>query len=224
VNFDVYICPSKWLYKKTLESKPFHKDKIYWIPNALNTRRFAPKSINFKSKIEEVIIFFGGKDDHLKGGDLVIEFLNKLDNNKSTYSAIKFHIVGKPIEGKFKNFEILNYGFVNEDFLISLYQKSQVCLNFSRHENLCQFLTQACSCGLSLIAFDIGGNSDIIYNDKNGFLIEPFALDSYISRFLMILEGDNLTFSQYSREHAIANWSYEIIAERHLNVYKSLQF
>ena len=223
IAFEAYITPSKWLYERVCSEKPYLKDKTFLIPNALNTNKFYPDLSKSYSIIENIIVYNGGKNNKFKGGDLLLEFLYEIESVLiGSDRNLTFHIVGEKIPTEFQNFKLLNHGIVSEKRISEIYRMCECCLNFSRFENLCQFLTQACSSGLSIICFDIGGNSDIVFHNKNGFTIQPFNINLFVSKFIEILSLDNSQYSKFSRNFALKNWSEDIIAKKHLDVYTSV--
>lgn len=216
-NITKIIVPSNWLYQKAINSKLFDNNKVILIPNALDTSRYSP--LNRKSKKDSVIIYFKNENDYFKGGDLVLKFLKRLSKN-ILEKDIKIKLVGNKQKISIDNLNIKNLGFLGENDLLHEYQNSSICLNFSRSENLSQFLTEACSCGLPCLGFDIGGNSDIIHDHKNGYLIPNYDIDLYVDKFISLISNKNLLneFSKYSRNLAISEWDENKVFKKYLNV------
>ena len=75
--------------------------------------------------------------------------------------------------------------------LVKIYQSSNICISFSRSENLPQFLTQAASCGLPLMGFNVDGIPEVVVDNYNGLLIDPYDLISYKQKFKMLLNNNN---------------------------------
>ena len=54
-------------------------------------------------------------------------------------------------------------------------------------------LVEAMSCGIPVIAFDCPyGPSDIIQNDKNGYLVENGNVEAFAERVCQLIENKNL--------------------------------
>ncbi len=49
-------------------------------------------------------------------------------------------------------------------------------------ENLSNMLLEANACGVPSVAFDVGGNGDVITNGANGFLVKPFSVEDFADR------------------------------------------
>ena len=96
-----------------------------------------------------------------------------------------------------------------------------MCVSTSRSENLSQFLTQACACGLPLIAFNIGGNSDIINAGKNGFLINDFDISMIASKILEIYKNSELLNLMRNNSLNISKtWDSNLIASNYEKIFK----
>ena len=62
-------------------------------------------------------------------------------------------------------------GFLQDEISLSaLYNAVDVVALPSREENLSNMLAEALCCGIPCLAFDIGGNADLISHQVNGFL------------------------------------------------------
>ena len=72
-------------------------------------------------------------------------------------------------------FEIINFGKINSNIKMSnIYSAADIFVIPSRMESFGQTAAEAQSCGTPVVGFNIGGLRDIVKNNKNGFLIEPF--------------------------------------------------
>ena len=100
-------------------------------------------------------------------------------------------------------------------------QESSALLLFSRFENLPCVLLEALCCGLPVISSDVGGIPEVITH-KNGILVKSDDVDGLVNAMKSMIDN----YSKFDRE-AIANdasrkFSYEVVAEKYLQVYKSL--
>ena len=224
-NISCFISPSKWIESLVLKDPYFSKFRIEVIPNPLDIHFFKPKKTKIKSTIN-VLTYFDNKINYLKGGDLLINFINSVNKKNDHTRKVKFIIVGNSTLNKLNMPNVINYGFLkSEKELLKIYQFSDICISFSRSENLPQFLTQAASCGLPLMGFNIEGIPEVILNDYNGILIKPYDIDSYIKNFNKLINDDNQIhkFSINSRNYAIKNWDQNKISNKYLNVFNSLK-
>jgi glycosyltransferase involved in cell wall biosynthesis len=116
-----------------------------------------------------------------KGGDTllsVFKILDKLLENVG-YTFV-FKIVGKlprkiPSDiYDYKNIEVIHLGELAHSNIQNFMSKIDVFLNLSKFENLSTTNIEACLCGKPVIAFDVGGNSEMVINQVNGFLCPAF--------------------------------------------------
>lgn len=95
------------------------------------------------------------------------------------------------------------------------YCSSDIFLFPSHYEGFPMAVLEALSCGLPMIASNVGGIPDIVNEGINGFLIEPRSPES-ISKALSVLLTDEklrLSMSEESRKSAISKFSISLSAE-----------
>jgi len=222
-NIRCLISPSFWLKSLILNDPHFSKFRIEVIPNALDTDLFKP--VNPENSIFNVLIYFESRLNFLKGGDLVLDFINLLNSDSNFNKKINFCIVGNSISNKIDLPNVVNYGFINnEPELAKIYQSSDICISFSRSENLPQFLTQAASCGLPLMGFNVDGIPEVIIDNYNGLLINSYDLNSFKKKFINLINNTNLLnqFSKNSRNIALKKWNHKVIGDQYLKIFESL--
>ena len=226
-NISLLITPSNWLKQEIINGKIFDQEKIIVIPNPLNVEKFKPllneKKLSDKIRI---LVYFSGAKDPYKGGDLFLDFLELCSSDLFFLENIEFVIVGSNDILAFDKLNISSHGFISsESELISVYQSCEICISFSKRENLPQFMTQAASCGLVLFGFEIGGMDEIIFDNKNGYIIKPFDLLEMISKIKILIKSkDTLkVFSKYSREIALNLWDENIIYDIYKKTFDKLK-
>lgn len=222
-NIKCLVSPSYWLKSLVLDDPHFSKFRIEVIPNSLDTDLFKP--VNHENSIFNVLIYFESRLNFLKGGDLVLDFINSLNLDNDFDEKINFSIVGNSISNKIDLPNVVNYGFINtEPELAKIYQSSDICISFSRSENLPQFLTQAASCGLPLMGFNVDGIPEVIIDNYNGLLINSYDLNSFKKKFINLINDTNLLnyFSKNSRKIALKKWNHKVIGDQYLKVFNSL--
>jgi glycosyltransferase involved in cell wall biosynthesis len=73
------------------------------------------------------------------------------------------------------------------DQILEEYMNASIFILTSRNEGLPMVLIEAQRCGLPLVAFDIEtGPSDIIEQNKNGYLIESFNIDKMVQALIAL--------------------------------------
>jgi len=164
-----------------------YKGKIYYIPNFLY---YNINHIRVKQNKKEFIVLFGGRlSIYHKGIDTLIKVIQEvIKRNKN----IKFHIFGSGEDGqklvealsnKYPN-NVKYLGFISEDQVENEYLNASLFIMTSRIETFSLVTLEAQAHGLPVIAFDIKGPHDIIKNDFQGKLIEPFKIEDFVEAIL----------------------------------------
>ena len=107
------------------------------------------------------------------------------------------------------------------------YSKSSISIMTSRTEGFPMALIEAMSCGLPVVAFDCPiGPRSIISNKEDGFLIEAFNCDKFVSKIVQLIESESLrkeigvkakqSVSKYDIDKVMLQWNtfFEKITSR----------
>jgi glycosyltransferase involved in cell wall biosynthesis len=91
-------------------------------------------------------------------------------------------------------------------------------------DNLPNTVLEALSCGTPCVAFDIGGMSDMIDHQKNGYLAKPFDVDDLAMGIRWVLADENRrrSLGRAARNKVVAEYGFESIARRHVRLYEEL--
>jgi glycosyltransferase involved in cell wall biosynthesis len=60
-------------------------------------------------------------------------------------------------------------------------------------ENYSMALLEAAHCGVPIVAFDTGGNSDIVRNGENGYLVPKGNIEALVEQAGSLLDTSKLT-------------------------------
>lgn len=223
-NFYV-ITPSRWMGKLAKSSKLMNKSSIKTIPYPLDTEFYKPnKKYPKKSNAVVKILFvaFGNIFEKRKGLDLLLNSLN-LINKKNFELTIVGNFKKQPISDK--NFKIKNIGMIKDDaHLIKIYNTTDIVAIPSRVDNLPNVGLESHSCGKPIIAFKIGGMSDIVDNNKTGYLVKPFCLKTFSQKLEILIKNYNLRkkFSYNARKKALRKWNEKYIAKKYYSYLKQI--
>lgn len=221
---------SKWITNCAKESKLFQSKNIINLPNPINTTIF--KEID-KSEARELcnlpknkkLILFGAvlnaTSDLNKGFNYLKEALDYLEN-----SDVELIILGatKPeIPEKFKH-KSHYIGKLNDDIsLAALYSAVDVLIVPSKQENLSNMIMESLSCSTPVVAFDIGGNSDMIEHKKSGYLVSPYNSKDMANGILWVLDNENYKqLCNNAREKIINYFDSRVISNKYLKLYKEI--
>ena len=180
---DKYVVLSE-SYKYTLKKTyNINSDRIVAIPNIKN--KFALTEVNLKKKKQ---VLFVGRLTKQKGVANLIEIWNIIENRTQEYKLV---VVGDGEERKLIERKIADYGLRNvrlegfRDNVYDYYNESSVFFLTSMFEGFPLVLPEAMQFGVIPFAFDTySALKDVIDNNHDGYIVEPFNIQSYAETFL----------------------------------------
>lgn len=191
-NID-YLCALtntlKTDYEKFLENNTH--TKVILLPNML---------VNYPSKISDLknSLVSVGRLDKSKRIDELVKAFSKIDNKKT-----KLYIIGDGAEyNNIKNLitelelekRVIMLGYLSHKEQEQYLLKARAFLMTSISEGLPMVLLEAMSYGIPCIAYQTdSGISDIIDNEKNGFVINDRNEIEYVEKLNKIIDDDKLT-------------------------------
>ncbi len=218
-----YICvPSKFA-KKTFLEKGFNKNKIKVIRLGVDLKTFYPKKI--KKKEKKFRIISSGEISIRKGSHLLIEAFNnlKLPNTELLFVGKLEKGINSFLDG-IKNPNIFFMGKKNELELNNIYNSSDLFILNSFEDGFGMVIPQAMACGLPVITTFNTGASEIIENNKNGFVIKAGDTNSLEKKIKKIYFDKKLRYkmSKYSIKKVKKFYSWETYNNNIFNFYKKI--
>lgn len=216
---------SKWITFEAKKSNILPNEKIINIPNIIDTREFRPvENIQIKEKYgiknNMITILVGAmnpKDDR-KGYKFIKEIINKIDSNK--YQLIVF---GDCKEFIPENNYICRLGRIEDIKELNLiYNIADVFLAPSVQENLANTVLEAMAAGVPVVAFNIGGMSDMILHLQNGYLAKKESVDDLYKgiKYCTGKHSEELRIS--ARKYVCEKFESEKIVRMHLELYERM--
>jgi len=93
----------------------------------------------------------------------------------------------------------------------------------SRQDNLPNTAIEAQACGAPVVAFDVGGLSDIIIHKKTGYLAKKFDTSDLAHGINWVLNQQKIKrLGINARIKAVEKFSEKKISENYLNIYKKV--
>ena len=211
------ICPSKWLSNIATKSLLYKTSRVFHIPYPVNQKIFYPKikklikdlKLKRNEKIKIFFGVFGDANDARKGIDLLIKSLNLINEN-----LFELIIASKNFFTKKTKFKIINLDYIKtEKKLSAVYNLCDIVVLTSRLDNLPNIAIEAQSCGKPLIGYNVGGISDIIKDNDNGYLIEPFKIKYFAQKLEYLIKNKKKReeFSKNALMFARNKWAYKKI-------------
>lgn len=155
-------------------------DRIYVIPNPIDTDRFYPAP----EKAEPGTVLYVGRFSEQKNVHLLVEACERIPEAKLT-------LVGSgPLEPKLRRLanpeKVTFAGVVPNRHLPAVLQRAQVFVLPSQYEGTPKALLEAMACGLAVVGTNVPGIRELIQDGVNGLLCEPDvkAISEAIARLL----------------------------------------
>lgn len=226
------VSPSNWLANCVQESKLMSNWPVTIIPNLINTDNWKPRDKNIARKdlklpLDIPLIIFGtlgANTAHHKGFDLLIETLNNIKNN-DYLKNINLVIFGEnTLKHKPKiNIPIHFLGHLNDEKLINLYSAADLTVIPSRQEAFCQTASESHACGTPVVAFNVGGLTDIVDHLKTGYLAKAFDTVDLARGISWVLQNNTQSsLSDQARDRAIQKFSQKVLVEKYQNIYNTI--
>jgi glycosyltransferase involved in cell wall biosynthesis len=219
----VIVSPSKWLYDCSKKSSLL-KDKMHKvIPNPIDVDLFKPVDKSISRKIwnlsqDKKLIAFGAvsaTSDINKGFKELSEALYKIADKKN----IELVVFGssEPKNPPDFGFKTHYLGHLHDDISLTiLYNAVDVVVVPSLQENLSNTIMESLACGTPVVAFNVGGNSDMIEHLKNGYLAKPFDIDDLRNGIEWVLNTPNYNeLCKNAREKVLREFDSMIIAKKY---------
>lgn len=235
-NLDLHIVsPSQWLANCAKQSGLLRRFPVTVIPNCLDVntfRRFNEKEISpqwrrFQEKKTPFVLYgaVNAAKDKIKGFAKLLSALRLLE---SRGNVIDFELIVFGANESELSMDLsvpIHYlGYVNDaQDLVSLYCLASVMVVPSLTENLSCTIMESLSCGTPVVAFNIGGNGDMIVHKQNGYLAKEFDDEDLAEGILWCLENniDN-RLGKNGREKVLKTYNYEAVCSQYKELYESL--
>jgi len=220
-----FIAPSRWMQSEALQSHLLKNQKVHHLSNGIDTSIFSYSKSARKRlglPIAKKLVLFAAVDatsDENKGFDLLSQAIDQLDNNR-----FELIVIGGREEDQFpgKTINIHNIGYVGDDaLLIDYLSAADVVVVPSRQENLSNLIMEGLSCSRPVVAFNIGGNGDMIRHKANGYLADPFNTKDLAEGIGWCVEnGERFKqLTQNARQMVVDNFRMHEVSERHIDCY-----
>ena len=220
---------SNWL-NECSKNSTLLKDKNHInLPNPLDTNIFKPfdkekaRELWGLPKDKKLVLFgaMGATSDPRKGFYELMESLEEIED-----SNVELVIFGSERceDTKDLGFNVYYLGQLYDDVsLVTLYNSVDVMIVPSLQENLSNAIMESLACGVPVVGFDIGGNADMIDHERNGYLAKPFSTIDLAFGIEWVLNNYNYKIlCQNARNKVLNNFDSVILAEKYIELYKSI--
>jgi len=232
-DFNIHVVsPSNWLGYAAKNSSLLKDFEVSIIPNCIDSSIYRPIE---KQKLREILglsskkkyILFGAVNatsDKRKGYQHLQNALPKLFEKLDKNTELLVFGTDDRRTNKISNFPVNYIGYLFDDFSLSaFYNAANVTVVPSLSENLSNVIMESLACGTPIAAFNVGGNSDMIEHKSNGYLAETFDANDLANGINWCLKNNKeQQLSANARRRVEDNYTMELIANKYINLYKSL--
>jgi glycosyltransferase involved in cell wall biosynthesis len=220
---------SRWIADCAINSSLFKNNRVVNLPNPIDTQVFAPLAkstarslLNLPS--DKKLILFGAMDavsDLRKGFHELARSLNSL---KLIDTELVIFGSSPPKEAPVFGFKTHYLGHLHDDLSLRvIYNASDVMVVPSLQENLSNALMESLACGTPIVAFNVGGNCDMIGHRQNGYLARPFETKDLARGIEWLLHAPNYSeLSQNARAKVKREFDSRGVAKKYIYLYESI--
>lgn len=163
-----------------------------------------------------------------------ISYLEKIAKGLNKYKEFEIHVYGEyesehsdsiskqEYENLISLSNVTFHGFVKE--IEEVYADYQILICCSLREGVPRVILEASATGLPVVAFNVPGVREGVFDNVNGFLVNPFDTEKFIDRILLLKECRKTyqRISMAGRNVVSERFSHKAIAKRYCEVYQSL--
>jgi glycosyltransferase involved in cell wall biosynthesis len=217
---------SKWINERSKKSTLLKDKRHVNLPNPIDINTYKPFDRDTSRKLwnlpkDKNLVLFGAiaaTSDSRKGFDQLSNALRKLNKNN-----IELVVFGSGIPENPQNFGFKTHylGHIHDDIsLVTLYSAADVLIVPSMQENLSNMIIESMACSTPVVAFDIGGNSDMIDHKINGYLAKEFDSSDMANGIEWVINNSqNKELPLKAREKVLSHFESSLVAKKYIKLY-----
>jgi glycosyltransferase involved in cell wall biosynthesis len=212
---------------KELKEYGLDPNNVTVVRNGVDEKTFTPIQKNDNKK--RYILYTGGLKARKGLFDLIesVKYVCNLDSGE------KFVICGKGpfLQKLMKKAQRMNVkdhivflGYIDRNKLVQTYQNATIQVIPSHYEGLPTVILEGMSCGLPVVATDIGGNNEVISTGSNGFLVPSKSPKALAEAILKLLNDHQLMkrIGEAARATIEKSYTWDKIADNVEDCYESI--
>ena len=229
------VTPSRWLGDCAKQSSLFGGMPVTVIPNCLDVNVFRPLdeaeisqrwSDLIRIKSTKSLVLFGAVNaakDKIKGLSHLMSAISILEANGHVddFELVVFGAKESDL-GMDLHVPIHYVGYIRDtQELVSLYNLASVMVVPSLTENLSCAIMESLSCGTPVVAFNIGGNGDMIEHKVNGYLAKEKD-DADLAKGILWCQENNTdnVLGLAGREKVLRDYTYDVVCRQYTDLYQ----
>lgn len=220
---------SHWLSNCAENSTLLTERKIVSLPNPIDTHTFRPLNRDIARELLDLplnkkLILFGadGATNNPRKG--FAELSSAMHAIKSSNIELVLFGSGRLLNPPVFGFPIHYLGHIPGDLSLCILNSAvDVMVVPSIQENLSNSIMESMACGTPVVAFDIGGNDDMIDHQQNGYLATPYDPASLAEGIDWILNYSNPhDLSHNARQKVMETFEAKKVAQQYVELYKEV--
>ena len=196
----------------------------YLIPNVVDTDLFVP-AIKTEKHEKVIITHVSCFEDRSKNISGLIRVMKKLSETRQDFECrlvgdginmgqLESYTTELGLKDKFVFFD----GLLEGKHIVNALQKTDFLLMFSNYENFPVVLSEALSCGIPVVATNVGGIHEFITEDY-GRLVKAGDEDELLHAVIKMMD-DYKTFDRDKlRQYAVDNFSNHRVSRQFMEIY-----
>ena len=227
------VTPSRWFTEVVRQSPLLGRFRVVQIPLGLDTHVFTPLpkpaarlALGLPDDAKVIVFVAAGLAERRKGATFVFQALQELARAGTNHLWLMTVGPGRAVpEHTPLPYPIRHLGEISDDHILATcYSAADVLVAPSLVEGFGQVFSEAMACGTPCVAFETGGVPEVVRHLETGYLARRGdALD--LAKGLGLLLDDEalcLRMSARCRQVAEEEYSLELMARRHLELYEEL--
>ena len=207
----------------TKEAHDYYKKQgfdVHYIPNAIDISSLPSKT---EKKFEKQIIF-AGRLSKEKGIDTLVE-IGKLLSDDIHLIVLGDGPEKNKVSALAKSKTNIHYlGYQPKEKTIPLIRGSDALIQPSIVEGISSTILEAMACKTAIIATEVGGNKEILENNKTGILVEPDSCEKFLDKIQELFadkeRAKKIGENAFSK---VQQYDWSNVGKEYLEVYSSLE-
>lgn len=235
-RINAFVCTSREMVAE-LTAEGFDASLTHLIPNGVDTATWSPVSPSERAVLraklglnDRPVALFSGRLEPQKGLEALLESWKLIVANHPDAALIlagrgsQEVLLREKADRSGISSSVRFLGQLKPDDLRDYYRVADLFVLPSLAEGLSNALLEAMSCGLPVVASRVGGTEDLVSDGVNGLLMEPGSIQPLADAILRLLEDHPAALQKgmRARETVESGYSLERVAERYLELYRSL--
>jgi glycosyltransferase involved in cell wall biosynthesis len=167
-----------------------------YIPNGVDIHKFKPGIKGLDIRSDKIKVIWVGRKDAIKGYETIIHLK--------------------------KFFCVIECWDIPHEKMPIYYNSADVFVLPSLYEGMPLTVLEAMACGIPIVAYNVGGLSDVVFNDVNGYLVELGNFNELLEKIRLAYENKK-RLGRNGRKLTEIIFNLDFVSKRYKEIYEKLQ-